>query len=237
MTTKHLALLLVVLAAGMSAVFALPRQLGYQPLGIDLQLPEFLGEWWGKEMEISEKERTVLGHDTEFARKLYANVGGDTVLASVVLAGQDMMTSIHRPERCLNAQGWEVGHPRKQTFRLPQFGALETTRLVNAKGHRTADGKSVSTNSVCYYWFIGHNNRAATHEERVWLDMRDRILKGYSQRWAMVMISAEITKDRQKFGRDERQIDALLEDFIKRLAPRLQPTTVASPIAMTTGPK
>jgi EpsI family protein len=231
MTTKHLAILFVVLAAGMSAVFALPRQLGYQPVGIDLRIPEFLGEWWGKAMDISQKERNVLGHETEFARRLYANVSGDTVLASIVLSGQDMMTSIHRPERCLVAQGWQVGAARKRAFHLPEFGALETTRLVNAKEYRTPDGSTAQMNSICYYWFIGHSNRAATHEERVWLDMCDRIFKGYSQRWAMVMISAEVTKDRQKFGRDERQVDALLEDFIKRLAPRLQPASATPSLA------
>lgn len=226
MITRRLAILLPVLMFGMGSVFMLPRQLGYQPVGIALDLPEFLGEFWGKDVEVSQKEHDVLGPDTEFARKSYASGRGDNVLASIVLAGQDMMTGIHRPERCLVAQGWEIGNQSKRVMDVPGLGRLEATRLHNTKHFRAPDGTSIPIDSICYYWFVGHTERASTHEERVWLDMRDRILKGYNQRWGMVMISAEIKKDREKFGRDERQTDALLEDFIKLLAPRLQKESV-----------
>jgi len=226
MTIRRLATLLVVVAIGMGSVFVLPHQLGYQPVGAELSLPEFLGEWWGKDGQVLEKERDVLGRDTDFARKIYTSGAGDSILASVVLAGQDMMTSIHRPERCLTAQGWQVGHQSKRVINLPGSGPLETTRLQNLKYIRLENGTSVPVNNLCYYWFIGADARAATHEERVWRDMLDRITKGYNQRWAMVMISAEITKDLRRFGRDERETDAMLQDFIKLIAPKLQKPSV-----------
>jgi hypothetical protein len=105
MTTKRLAILLAVMLGGMSSVALLPRQLGFQPVGIELALPEFLGEWWGHDAEVTEKERTTLGYDTEFARKNYTNGGNGQILTSIVLAGQDMMTGIHRPERP-RLDGW-----------------------------------------------------------------------------------------------------------------------------------
>jgi EpsI family protein len=228
MTTKRLLVLLAVVAIGMGSVFVLPKQLGYQPVGAELSLPEFLGEWWGKEGDVLEKERDVLGHDTDFARKIYSSGADDNILASVVLAGQDMMTSIHRPERCLTAQGWQVGHQSKRVIDVPGLGGLEATRLQNLKYIRGPNGEAIPVNNLCYYWFIGHSARAATHEERVWRDMLDRIAKGYNQRWAMVMISAEITKDLRKFGRDERQTDVMLQDFIKLIAPKLQKPSVQS---------
>jgi EpsI family protein len=220
-------LLLAVLLIGMSAVFALPRQLGYQPVGIELKLPEFMGEWWGKEVDVLQKERDVLGYDTEFARKMYMSGGGDSILASIVLAGQDMMTSIHRPERCLEAQGWHVGAAGKRAVNVPGLGRLEMTRLHNRKNVPAADGTPIPIESVCYYWFVGHTACVATHEARVWVDMRDRILRGDNQRWGMVMINAEITKDRQKFGRDEQQTDSLLEGFIRNLTPNLLKSRVS----------
>jgi EpsI family protein len=226
MTIKRLAILLVVVAIGMGSVLVLPQQLGYQPVGAELALPEFLGEWWGKDAEVLKKERDVLGQDTDFARKTYASGADDTILASVVLAGQDMMTSIHRPERCLTAQGWQVGHQSQRTIDVPGMGRLEATRLQNLKYIRLENGTSVPVNNLCYYWFVGYRERAATHEERVWRDMLDRITRGYNQRWAMIMISAEITKDLRKFGRDERQTDAMLQDFIKLIAPKLQKPSV-----------
>jgi hypothetical protein len=108
------------------------------------------------------------------------------------------------------------------------MGALEATRLQNLKYIRGPDGEPVPINNLCYYWFIGHTKRAATHEERVWRDMLDRLGQGYNQRLAMVMISAEITKNLRRFGRDERETDTMLQEFIKLIAPKLQKPTVSN---------
>lgn len=220
MTTKRLAILLVVMLAGFSAVFALPQQLGFQPVGIDMNLPEFLGEWWGQDVGVTQKERDTLGADTEFARKTYTNGSNDNVLTSIVLAGQDMMTGLHRPERCLNAQGWTVGEASRRVANVPNFGTLPLTRLHNTKRVVGPDGKPRQIDSVCYYFFVGANEVTATHGSRVWIDSRDRVLHGYNQRWAMVFVSAEITKDRTKFGRDEAQVDVLLKRFVEQIAPK-----------------
>ena len=61
MTTKRLVILLLVLVAGLSTVFALPKQLLYQPLGIEMELPEYIGEWWGQSLAVTEQEIVVLG--------------------------------------------------------------------------------------------------------------------------------------------------------------------------------
>ena len=108
MTTSRLALLLAVLLGGLSSIFLLPRQLGFQPVGIELELPKMVGGWYGRDVTVSEKERIVLGEGTEFARKSYRNGRGYEIVASIVLSGQDMNTSIHRPERCLPSQGFTV---------------------------------------------------------------------------------------------------------------------------------
>jgi EpsI family protein len=220
MTTKRLAILLAVMLGGMSSVALLPRQLGFQPVGIELALPEFLGEWWGHDAEVTEKERTTLGYDTEFARKNYTNGGNGQILTSIVLAGQDMMTGIHRPERCLYAQGWTVGENNLQVLDVPAFGPLRTTRLLNSRKIVIED-KVYPVRDICYYWFVGCDELAATHGERVWIDSRDRIVRGYNQRWAMVMISSEITRDHYKFGHDERETDAMLQNFIKLVSPKI----------------
>jgi len=211
----------------MSLVWALPHQLGFQPVGIQLKLPEQLSAWWGKDVDVSEREHVVLGFDTEFARKIYVNTGtGDMVLASIVLSGQDMMTGIHRPERCLLAQGWNPGSSRRREIDVPGFGRFRTTQLQNYRQDRipaTAEApeRLVRRENLCYYWFVGHTDIAATHEQRVMLDLHDRIVGGYNQRWAMIMISAEITKNTQRFGRDEAQTAEFLESFIKELVPKV----------------
>jgi hypothetical protein len=133
MTTSRLAILLAVMLGAMSTVFLLPKHLAYQPLGIELALPEYLGEWHGSDVGISDRERQVLGAETEFARKSYTNGRGDELQVSIVLGGQDMNTSIHRPERCLPAQGWTITNKGPASVVLPGKGSLMTTRLHNLR--------------------------------------------------------------------------------------------------------
>jgi EpsI family protein len=220
MTTKHLAILLAALLGGMGLVFLLPRQLGYQPVGIKLGLPEDLHGWRSVPVEVTQKEHEVLGFDTEFARRSYISPRGDRVLASIVLSGQDMMTGLHRPERCLLAQGWNPGSSSGETVDVPGFGSLDVTRLRNSrKIQLEPDAPSVTLDDVCYYWFVGSTRMVSTHERRVFIDAMDRIFHGYNQRWAMVMVSGEITSNLQRGGRTEEQTDEALRDVVKQVTP------------------
>lgn len=211
--------------ATFSLVFALPRQLGYQPVGIVMKLPESIGLWFGREAAVTKEEREVLGDDTGFERKNYFNGTGDHIFASIVLAGQDMMTGIHRPERCLQAQGWTTGSSTNVTVDVPGVGPLKVTRLQTSKKKELntpgQPPRFIDVRSVSYYFFVGYTNLAATHEQRVALDFRDRIFQGYNQRWAMVMLTSEITAGHLRFGRDEKQTDELMQGFIKDVAPKI----------------
>jgi EpsI family protein len=218
MQTK-LAILLAVILGGMSCVFLLPRQLGYQPVGVKMELPPYLGGWQGKDAEITEKEREVLT-DASFARKVYTNGRGDRVLVSIILAGQDMMTGIHRPERCLQAQGWNAETHSQRAVKLTSGQTMPVTRLQNSR-KLLFDGKSYPVGNVAYYWFIGHTRQTPSHEWRIVYDSLDRLLKGYNQRWAMVLVSAEITKNLRPDGRTEPETDQLVQDVISRLAPKI----------------
>lgn len=225
MTTK-LAIFCAAMLATFSLVFALPKQLGYQPVGIVLKLPEAMGYWLGKDAPVTELEINTLGEDTGFARKNYYNGTGDHVYASIVLSGQDMMTSIHRPERCLQAQGWTAGGSAPATIDVPGFGPLKATRLQTSKKAEIKQPagqppRFVTVQSVSYYFFVGYIDLAATHEERVALDFRDRVFHGYNQRWGMVMFTSEISASYLRFGRDEKQTDELMVGFIKQITPQL----------------
>jgi EpsI family protein len=220
MTTSRLAILLAVLLGGLSTVLLLPKHLSYQPVGIELTLPEFSGEWYGETVKVSEREITILGVGTEFSRKNYTNGRGDEIQVSIVLSGQDMNTSIHRPERCLPAQGWTIAD--KHSFQIPVagMGAVPVTCLNNVR-NVARDDKPVSIHNVSYYWFAGHTDLTASHLDRTIIDIRDRILHGYNQRWAYITVSSVVTGNLKKFGRTEEETSKLIEDFIKRLVPVL----------------
>ena len=146
-----------------------------------------------------------------------------------------MMQSIHRPERCLDAQGWTFGPPHWRWVTVPEVGRFEAMRVHKWKDLRTedgkavtgADGKPVRIDHLSYYWFAGSKDLTPSHMERVWFDSRDRLLGGYVQRWAMIMVSAEITAGRQRFGRGRAGDGSIvLEEFIAKLAPQVHLETL-----------
>lgn len=225
MTIKRLLVLQGVLL-GMGLSYLLPHIPNQQPTGVELLLPAILGSWYGSSGEVSEKERQVLGAETEFSRKVYTNGLGDVVYASVVLAGRDMNTSIHRPERCLPAQGWTVTQSQSLSLPLGKGNYLPVTRLHNLRQVRLTNGESHPLSNLNYYWFVGHTDVTASHFKRTWIDIRDRLVKGQNQRWAYVTVTGNITKGLDRFGRSEPEMEKLLESFIKELAPAIHKETV-----------
>jgi len=226
MNAKRLAGLQVFLLGGLGSVFLVPKEIKIQPSAIELSLPEYVGNWHGVEQTVSEGERGVLGPDTQFARKAYS-LGTDQIFVSIVLSGPDMNTSIHRPERCLPAQGWTIVDSRRVTVPQPQ-GGLQVTRLQNVQSVPTNDGKRVTLRDLDYYWFVGHSDVTASHFKRTWIDIRDRVLKGQNQQWAYITVMSLITKDFKVFGRNEKQADELIQNFVRELVPQLQKRSVPS---------
>jgi hypothetical protein len=229
MTTKRLAILLVVLVAGMGSIFLLPHQLGFQPVGIDPELPKMVGGWYGRDLAVSDKEKSVLGQDvgTSISRKLYRNGVGYEIVASIVLSGEDMSRSIHRPERCMPAQGYTVIDKTTVPVVLPDEGRLRVTRLQNVRNVAPEAGTPANAiYNVTYYWFVGHTATTPSHIVRTWLDMKDRLVHGYNQRWAYVTVAGQIPAGAVDDPKANRLIDDWMKDFIKQLVPKIQKDSV-----------
>ena len=226
MRVKRLATFEAILLLGLGSVFLLPKKIEIQPAAIDPALPSFVGDWYGADQPVLQGERDILGPDTQFVRKLYTNARGDQVFVSIVFSGPDMSTSIHRPERCLPAQGWTVADTR--IAEIPTGNKiLKTTRLHDVRSFRNENGELVNVYALNYYWFVGHNARTPSHYQRTWIDIRDRVLRGENQQWAYVTIASTITKDFRVFGTDEKQTDDLIRAFISNLVPQIEKLPVA----------
>lgn len=225
MTTKRASVLFGILLGGFSMVFILPTKAHEQPVGIALKLPEFVGDWYGADQAVTPQERQVLAGDTEFARKVYTNGAGDIIFASIVLSGHDPENSIHRPERCLPAQGWTVVDSRIVSIPSGEANTqpLEVTRLRNTRQMPLGD-RVISRYNLNYYWFVGFHHVTASHFRRTFLDIQDRVLKGYNQRWAYLTVAGDITEGLTRFGKPEKETDAMIQGFIAQLYPKLETT-------------
>jgi EpsI family protein len=209
----------IVLLAGLSAVLFLPHAGKTSPAGISMTMPSIIGEWIGHDVAVTPREREVLAKDTQFARKLYENLAGDSIYVSIVLSGEDMTNSIHRPERCLPAQGWNVQSSDRHIVQIPGGKPLEITRLRTQRTDASESGGD--GRSLTYYWFVGYENVTASHLVRTEIDLRDRILHGYNQRWAYVTVSADMGRRFARTARSEQETGQLLDEFVQHLLPEL----------------
>ncbi len=214
---KRLIILQVILLAGLSIVFALPRSATMKPAALNTDLPNFISPsgWSGKKFgEASKEEREILAKDTRFFRRdywrevsysdkmeeavkakargeppiLYPNLQ-DVLNAGIVLSGEDLSNSIHALERCLTAQGFNITQASTMHVELRTGQSLAVRRLVCNKA---VMGSTRVINSISYYWFVGHDSTTSNHVTRGIKDFTDRIFKGYAQHWAYITITAQL---------------------------------------------
>ncbi|MEY2536718.1 MAG: hypothetical protein QOG67_458 [Verrucomicrobiota bacterium] len=234
MKTRRLALLQLLLLVGLGSVYLIPTQSRSQPAGVSMELPDSIGTWWGIPQKVTQAEREELAADTTFARRIYSNGLGDQILASIVLAGEDPDNSLHRPERCLPAQGWTMIDSKVVTVSAPALpnGRLQVTRLHSQQKFPDNKGVVHTVYNLNYYWFIGYTDVTPSAIRRALMDIRDRVTKGYDQRWAYVTVASNITEGSTKFGRSEKATDELIQSFIAELFPKIaKPAAPAQVVA------
>ena len=222
MPTKPFAILFGIALLGLSLVFILPHHEGLGPAGIAMVLPENIGQWTGSNAEVTPQELAGLAPDTGFERRFYKNAVGDQMYVSIVLSGTDMANSIHRPERCLVAQGWTPEKSQRVHIPLPDAAPLEVTKLTDERDVRLSDNKPLALRNLNYYWFIGSHDITASHWTRTLIDLKDRIFYGENQRWAYVTVATNITDNLQPGGLNAQDTAEQAEKFIAQLVPRFK---------------
>ena len=228
-----------VLLVGFSAVWLLPKAERMKPSRLARHLPLEFEHYKGERVVVTGKEREILAADTEFERVSYIDTEDDTIPAyevSVVFSGKDLNNSIHRPEVCLDAQGWEFEKQANVVVRgaLKDGGNITFREIVgrrlvfDPKTNKPVilpNGKQLYAQRVQFYTFLGHTDITPSHYGRTFIDMKDRVLKGYDQTWAYVTFSMTVTgayADQGAFqgkSYNLEETEQLLSAFIKKLAP------------------
>lgn len=181
--------------------------------------------WVGERTQESEAERSILAVDTKFAKANYRALGLDEwapdprtplVDASIVFSGQDMNSSIHRPELCLPSQGFQNLQGQPTTVELSNGMVLPFTRLssIRPNGEKRAD----ALHFIHYYIFVGHGHIKSTHMQRVMQDMYDRLFTGEVERWAYFQVGCYWGGSS---GITEEQADRHIRRLISVLLPRI----------------
>ena len=221
-------LLPILLVGGMCSIYFLPQVGAVADSAVKMELPAASGSWIFRIFPPSDAEIKTLGADTKFSKAgcLSARPGEfddqgysipDQINLSIVLSGYDLNNSIHRPERCMPAQGHHINGSSDVILKLDNGRQFAVKRLMTLQ-HKPVDEEAtafVDINCITYYFFVGHDQVTNDHLKRTFIDMKDRLLRGMDQRWAYVSVSmwyGKVPHIQQEIPMEEA--DRKLKDFL-----------------------
>ncbi len=202
MNYKAIALPCVV-AFMLCSVYLLPDAGEMSPSAIRMELPSSLTGWTLQKKPPTDAEIEKLAKDTTFSKATclkaregeYEMITGhaipDRLDLSIVLSGHNLNDSIHRPERCMPAQGHKIFGSTFHSIKLDNKRVIPLQRLLSVQAINTDETYTNYRDFQCvtYYFFVGHRAITSGHYQRTFIDMRDRLLLGMDQRWAYVSVS------------------------------------------------
>lgn len=188
-----------------------------------VDLPEFVLNYDSEPVEITKLVLDTLPRDTSFGQRLYRipEVPGSEALANVVLMGADR-TSLHKPEFCLEGQGWRINRSASEEISVrierPQPYDLPMTKYLVRRG---------DASGVYLFWFVAEKEMTASANQRMWWMARDLLRTGVLQRWAYISYFAvcEPGKEEATLERLKRLIASSVPQF--QLTPRPESATAS----------
>lgn len=224
----------VLLGSALAAVYLLPKVGAVAQSAVNMTLPETSGPWILADQPASKAETETLAPDTAFSKamcfaarpgeyNLFGERVVDSIQLSIVLSGADVNNSIHRPERCMPAQGHNIISSSDRMLKLTNGHQIPVKRLVSiqsVRNKRIVDREVYDKyDCLTYYFFVGHDRITNDHLGRTFIDIKDRLLHGMDQRWAYATVSMWYGKVP---GVDEpisqEEADAKLQKFLVELA-------------------
>jgi hypothetical protein len=192
--------------------------------GVVMYLPDYVraeSGFIGTPAQVTPAERRILPKDTEFARKLYRDFPGqDEIYCSIVLTGA-MQQSIHRPEVCLVAQGWNIVNQEYVPIQLKSGHELVVCNLTIQRVLQNR-GRPLTITDYDMYWFVGEKITTPSHLKRAFLTSWDRIFHNRAHRWAYITVQAQITNNLWPGGLDPVQTRNLMIEFIRNVVPSFE---------------
>lgn len=187
-----------------------------------VQVPDLTGgDFFGSQAPVSEAEHTILPADTEFARKNYDDFHGHNVFFSIVLSGKQQYT-IHPPQVCLVAQGWNIIHEENVPVHLASGQDLVVRNLTIQRDVIDSKKQRHSIYAYYMYWYVADGISTPSRDVRNWVSSWDRILHNRDHRWAYVIAMSMITESTRPDGLNAAQTQKMLSDFISQIVPTFQ---------------
>lgn len=198
---------------------------------LEAELPERVLDYQSKALDVNDVVLRYLPKDTSFGQRLYTASDNFALELRVILMGRDR-TSLHRPQFCLDGQGWHINgvasHETKLPVSQPFSYELPVIELVASKSFMI-DRRTQSLSGVYVYWYVADDamSGSASGIERMWWMASKLLRTGVLQRWAYISCFAPCLPGQEQatFERMKSFIVAAVPQF--QLYPRSIPATVA----------
>lgn len=214
-----------------------PQPKGGDVTGVLEELPMVAGGFVGESEDPSARERDLLPADTIIKKRKYHTPGRsiearDVAHASLVIAGNDTR-SIHRPEVCLDGQGWTITSSTVREVKMISGAVLRVRDLAIQREELRPDRSKLLLRAHYIYWFVGSDISTPSNLERQLLSFRDSVLRNVNHRWAYPSVMAFVTDNLtpQQWGerrRDDEETVKMILSLIHSLAPKFQKTLMKS---------
>jgi len=171
-------------------------------------------------------ENTILPPDVEIVRKQYTHTDGRSVTVTLV-AGGKQRESIHRPQRCLVAQGSQILDSSVRKFEMSGRESPLSVMVLElmGRGPKRPGTRARARGGYFAYWFAGQGRETPYHLERMFWMGSERLLEHRISRWSYIGVSGPRSVD------DHRGYLRTLSEVIRLLAPAIRDTPASSPDA------
>lgn len=176
----------------------------------DLEIPDICPDCGAELFSMSRSEKEALPEDTEFVKSAYTNEVGVRLFTSIVLSGT-ARDSIHRPQRCLKAQGNSLDGEYTLSVPLEGRDPLNVRVIKASRIFHTEEG-TIPYYSYYAYWFVGQDRETPYHLGRMFWLAWDRVVRSKANRWAYIAISGRREEEGEAYEVD-------LIDFIQKTYP------------------
>ena len=200
--------------------------------GVVMDLPDEVklagldgGHFYGSTAPVSDAEHRMLPKDTEYARKDYDDFHRHQIYFSIVLSGLQQYT-IHPPEVCLVAQGWNLLKHENIPIALDSGRQLTVCNITMERNEPDKQGHPRLRKAYYMYWYVTDGITTASHLERNLRSSWDRVVHGRDHRWAYVIAQSYITDSVYPGGMDADQTREMLTAFIRQIVPTFEKSEI-----------
>jgi hypothetical protein len=187
---------------------------------LEVILPENVLDYQSESMEVAKLVVDTLPKDTSFGSRIYKAPDRFAAIMNVVLMGTDR-TSLHKPQFCLQGQGWRLdplpSAPTMIPMERPHHYDLPVIKITASKEFIQEDGRKAVGRGIYVYWYVAEDSLCATTSgmKLMWLMGHDLLTKGVMQRWAYVSCFSVCNpgQEEEYFERMKKLIAASVPDF------------------------